>query len=1222
MSELQRLNTVNIPLAGTKLIEASAGTGKTYAITGLYIRLLLEKELDVDTVLVLTFTEAATKELRERVRSRLQDALAVYEEKSISDEFLHELYAKHCREGRSIQQCRQRLSLALHSIDLAAIYTIHGFCARVLQDSAFESGLLFDLELSENDSELLGQIIDDYWRIQVGSWSDLFLQYLFARKINADTLFSKLSGVVKIARAAGIHRIDFPPRLSPDQFSFSMDGLVSLWQESEDEIIELLASKALSKAKTKGWYHPDSVAEWQKEIDDYFHDGENNLLPVQALEKFSSGSLVKGTQPSKIGQTPEHEFFRKTESLISQLSQSFNGLCFEIIEYCLAQLPERKNAAAVLSFDDLLLLVRDGLRNKESGPRLAEKIRQQYQALLIDEFQDTDAVQYEIFQSIYGAGKNAMFLIGDPKQAIYRFRGADIYAYLKAIKSAGSEVYGMDTNWRSEPELVHGFNLLFGFTGRVEPFYIPDIFYHHVQAAARQGPILSVEGEDARPISFLSFPEQGKKGNAKKFIAQDLARQIRKLITTGRQGKAYFVTPSSGDGEQEERQALKAGHMAVLVRSHKDAELVRSALVEQGVRSVLHTRQEVFATNEARELQIILTGVIRSTEVRCVKTALATSLLGWRAEELLRLDEDEGLGEKTTERFADYLKLWEDKGFAVMAFRLLRRDGIISRIAGCRNGERRLTNLRHIVEILQEASHQERLGPAVLLDWFQRQRHAEEKNEERLLRLESDESLVKIVTIHKSKGLEYPLVFCPFLWDAPYQVKKDKGWVAWHDGDGNERVDMGTEAMADRHGLQVRENMAEEFRLLYVALTRARNRCCIYWGNVRSRKSSVTAKSALAYLLKSFCPPEKFALEQNDSMPSGLDDSLFAPLYEMAACAPKSVSVSGSELLVEVQEIDAVPPPELRPVSTDFRTLEPSWDVLSFSALLRSEKEAKEEQAHEDFFPPQERGRFSGPGIENPEKNMFNFPKGAQPGSCLHDIFERLDFTSSYDEQTSKRVKDTLDMYGINNEWSAPLLDGIEIILKTALDSEKEGLCLNQIGMEQRINELEFYYSIPRYFHKQFHSIFRGNSEKASQEQRGGQKEEIAPLCYMKGFIDLVFEWQGQYYIVDYKSNYLGDQYEDYHQARLNEEMIKSSYDMQYHIYLVALHRYLQQRVPDYDYDSHMGGVYYLFIRGMSPEKGPGFGVFKDLPGREVIEGMEKMLNWQGAIGNPSEAYE
>jgi exodeoxyribonuclease V beta subunit len=1214
MIKLQTLDTVNIALSGTKLIEASAGTGKTYAITGLYVRLLIEQELDVDRILLLTFTEAATKELRERVRSRLLDALAVYELQPRKDKFLNDLYAKHCSEGRSVERCRQRVSLALHSIDLAAIHTIHGFCARVLQESAFESGLLFDLEICENDSDLLGLIIDDYWRREVASWQEIFLQYLYGKNINADSIFGKLQGVVQVARKEGINKIDFPPRITPSLFYFPIKQLASLWKQSQEEIIDLLASPALSKAQKEG-YHPDNVAEWQKELENYFTTDGENLLPVRALEKLSAGSLIKGTKPSQRGLTPEHDFFTQAEHLTAQLTQAVNGLLYELIEYCLEELPERKNAAGIVSYDDLLLLVRGALRNEDSGSRLAEKIRRQFHALLIDEFQDTDAVQYEIFQTVYGNRTNAMFLIGDPKQAIYRFRGADIYAYLKAVRSAGTEVYGMDTNWRSESGLVHAYNLLFGHTGITEPFQVPEIQYHPVKPAEIQRAAMSVEGHDTSPVSFILFPEQEDKSTAKMVVCRDLAEQINKLLVLGRQGKAYFVVHPPGEAKQAERQMLTAGHMAVLVRSHKDGELVRAALRVQGIRSVMHSRQEVFATTEARELQMVFAGVLRPTDVTCVKSALGTSLLGWQAHDFVDPDAEEAL-EKTVERFLSCLKLWEERGFAVMAFHLLRQEGVVTRLAGCRNGERRITNVRHIIEILQEESHRERLGPAALFDWFRRQRHAEEKNEERLLRLESDEDLVKIVTIHKSKGLEYPVVFCPFLWDAPYQVKKDKGWVVWHDEDGCERVDMGTDALEEKHLVQVRENMAEEFRLLYVTLTRARNRCFIYWGSVLSRKSSITEKSALGCLLKSFSPSDKFVALPKDSMLKEFPDHLFTPLYLMAACGPESVSVSVSEQYVEDRKVEIESSLELAPLAAQFRTLEPGWAVLSFSALLRAEQEASEALAFDDGAVNHERRSYLDAPSADAKKTMFDFPKGALAGSCLHDIFENLDFTAYSDEQTVNGVKDTLESYGISREWSAPLMAGVDGILRTPLDAGKEGLQMNRIGMEQRLNELEFYFSIPQFFSKELQSIFHGRVDSALLKEKGMFEDGHSSVWYMKGFIDLIFEWQGKYYIIDYKSNHLGNRFEDYQQKNLQDEMIKAGYDMQYHIYLVALNRYLRKRVPGYDYDLHIGGVYYLFIRGMSPEKGPEFGVFKDRPGRQVIDRMEEILVCAGPDGN------
>jgi len=1216
------LDPINIALNGTKLIEASAGTGKTYAITGLYIRLVVEKELDVDKILVVTFTEAATRELRDRIRGRLLDALAAYENGSSDDEFLVGLVQKHTSEGRDLDKCRKRLALALHSIDLAAIYTIHGFCMRVLQDCAFESGVLFDFDFSEDDSELLGQIIDDYWRKNADLWHDAFGCYLYSKKVNADTLFSFLQKPVSICRATGIQVVELPPTISPEDVDPDLDLLKSVWLQEKEIIATLLQSPALSKAKSS--YSAANIAKWLKSIDEYF-DTHGMALPFDAFDRMSSSSLLKGTKPSKAGETPEHQFFQLADDLIGQCEKAYSGLILELIKYCLSELPVRKNVSGLLSFDDLLIGVRDAVAHPETGKGLAAKISNQYQAVLIDEFQDTDAVQYEIFARVYEKGPSVLFLIGDPKQAIYRFRGADIFAYLRAVKAVGQEIYGLDTNWRSQANMIKAFNLLFGNHPIARPFFIPEIHYQDVKAPNRPETVFVVDGNQPASMSFLLFPEQSKRAEAKKVVALDLAGRISGLIKLGEKGRAGYLSDCAGNqdrdgalaGGAETIEAIKAGDIAVLVRSHTDGELIRDALYFQGVRAVIHSRQDVFLTPEARELEIVLAAILTPTDGNRLRAALTTSLLGWSSDKLVELEEDERAWEDVLERFHEYQRLWSVKSFSVMAVTLFRNEGVSVRVAEFIEGERRLTNLRHITEILQDKAHGERLGPLALFDLLKKYRHDNEGGEERQLRLDSDESLVKIVTIHKSKGLEYPVVFCPFLWDSSFLRNTKDGWVSWHDDGGNERLDLGTSQLDSKRIVHEKETLAEELRLLYVAVTRARNRCYIYWGKALSGRRYATASSGLNYLLH---PPESYkdspvkALES--CFKSLKDDEVFAPLYKMAAISPEAVKVSKIDMTgwgIKARQEDTL---RLASVPLFDRILEAKWAVRSFSGLQRHDSNAIEEPDHDALVV--EISNDSSLGGLSEEKNtpvadptMFDFPRGAQAGNCLHNIFEKVDFVSADQEEMLQIVESALNDFGISDEWTGVVLRGLDSILATPLDSIYNGLSLKALSMEQRLMELEFYYSLPMFSDKELNAIFRSHIglPDATSGNLSKKQDEIG---FMKGFIDLIFEWQGKYFILDYKSNHLGDKIEDYNQTRLREEMGKSGYDLQYHIYLVALHRYLRNRLPYYDYDTHIGGVYYLFLRGMSPEKGSDYGVFADLPSRQVVEGIDRMLQVAG----------
>ncbi len=484
------LDLLGCSLTGSHLIEASAGTGKTWTITGLYLRLLLESQLTPEQILVVTFTEDATQELKDRIRRRITSALRYFEllsedpekAQTLADPLLQSLSEKFSTADQR-KLAKLRLDHAIRLLDQAAISTIHGFCNRLLQDFAFESGVLFEANLEESDRALLGQIIDDYWRSHNQQWHPLFVGYLFnhSPRVTADQLQKSVGGLLSRAVHHGldaiIHRPDLP---APETLKIDTQQLAASWAKQRDSVLEMLqfatGKKFLSASKDN--YKADNVERWIIGLDHWLleHAGESQFADLAALEAFGQARLVKARSKSadKNDWWPDNPFSLLADQLIEQLDAGLSGLRWHLLQHAMQQLPQLKTQKHLMTFDDLLLQVRDGLRRNIAGDWLAQAVKQQYPAALIDEFQDTDPVQFEIFSRIYlddvaipklagerisaqaveqsgadiNAGlyaenqpaseenKNCLFLIGDPKQAIYSFRNADIFAYLQAVHSA------------------------------------------------------------------------------------------------------------------------------------------------------------------------------------------------------------------------------------------------------------------------------------------------------------------------------------------------------------------------------------------------------------------------------------------------------------------------------------------------------------------------------------------------------------------------------------------------------------------------------------------------------------------------------------------------------------------------------------------------------------------------------------------------------------------
>jgi exodeoxyribonuclease V beta subunit len=819
---LQELKLLESPLSGTNLIEAGAGTGKTYTITCLFLRLILEKRFPVKDILVVTYTVAATEELRDRIRRKIREALDAYSRGNSDDPFVKGLVQKTGDAKDAISLLRA----ALHDFDEASIFTIHGFCQRTLHESAFESGSLFDTELEpEQTAGILEEIARDFWRRHFYTAPAEFVSYARSKKFGPDFFLDLINkgrahlDVTIIPEVSGATEIDVTP------FRAVYEKLQAAWLTGRKEV----------EAQLK---HPGLYADYTKhlpaylEMMDAYVDGALPPVPLPAkFEKFTAAELGKKT---KRGNTPpRHPFYDFCEELQgaetvlkATMDHHLLYLKGEIFRCVQRELPARKQRRNIQFFDDLLTRLRRSL-NESGGTALAEALRRRYKAALIDEFQDTDPVQYAIFRTVFGKDESILFLIGDPKQAIYSFRGADLFAYMKAAGQVNSR-YTLTSNWRSEPGLIQAVNTI--FANGTNPFLYRDIpFEPAVPGKGEDHAILTID-DAAEPPFHLWFVDAEetdtngfiKKGVVNNRIAEAVAGEIARLIHLGRSGKARI-----GDN------ALREADIAVLTRSNREAQLMQKALSRLRIPSVLYSTGNLFDTDEAAEMNRVLEGIINPGREGLIRGALATDMMGMSGEAVERLQHDEAGWETVLNRFHEYYDMWNRFGFIRMFRSFLLREKVRSRLLSLPSGERRLTNVLHLSELLHQTATEEKLGMAGLLKWLACQRDPESPRlEEHQLRLESDANAVKIVTIHKSKGLEYPVVFCPFNWGGS-RIKTNEVF-AFHDehDDAKLKLVIDPEGSADR-ALAEKEALAENLRLLYVSLTRAKNRCYLVWGKFK-----------------------------------------------------------------------------------------------------------------------------------------------------------------------------------------------------------------------------------------------------------------------------------------------------------------------------------------------------------------------------------------------------
>lgn len=1164
----ESLDPLRLPLIGERLIEASAGTGKTFTIAALYLRLLLglggeaayPRAISVEELLVVTFTEAATEELRGRIRSNIHELRIA----CLRGESDNPLYSALLAEIADKDDAAKTLLLAERQMDEAAVFTIHGFCQRMLSLNAFESGMLFEQQLIEDESRLRYQACADFWRRHC---------YPLTRDIAA-VIHDVWKGPRDLLKSLDRWLQGEAPQLkSPpapnetlaerhQQIIARIDSLKQQWREQVREIEGVLENSGLDRRK----FNRGNQGKWMEKVNAWAQEETLSYQLPDALEKFAQSFLLERTKAG--GEPPVHPLFSAVESLLaSSLTLTDLVLARAMVEIRDAVAREKRRRGE-LGFDDMLSRLDEALRG-DSGETLASAIRQRFPVAMIDEFQDTDPQQYRIFRRIWRRQpETALLLIGDPKQAIYAFRGADIFTYMKARGDVAAH-YTLDTNWRSSPGMVGSVNRLFSLSDN--PFMFHEIPFLPVKAAAKnKGLRFTVDAADVPAMNVWLMPgDTVGSGDYQTFMAQLCATQIRDWLSAGQRGRALLW-------RGETSRPVQASDITVLVRNRLEAAQVREALQTLGIPSVyLSNRDSVFETLEAQELLWLLQAVLAPERENTLRSALATSMFGLTALDIENLNQDEQAWDALVEEFSEYRQIWRQRGVMPMLRALMTARHIAENLLATRGGERRLTDILHISELLQEAASQLESEHALVRWLAQHIAEPDSNAASQQMRLESDKHLVQIVTIHKSKGLEYPLVWLPFI--ARFR-KQDQAF--YHDRETFAAVlDLGQDEASLE--LAEAERLAEDLRLLYVALTRAVWHCSLGVAPLSSRKSgnSDFHLSALGRLLQ--------AGEAMDAA------GLAARLADF--CHGDIALQRPGELDLTPWQAPAATIPRLSARELQ-RRIADDWRVTSYSGL----------QQHgfsggQDLLPRLDVDAAGvGEVVEEPQLTPHQFPRGAAPGTFLHSLFEELDFTQPVPEGW---MAEKLQLSGFDAQWAPVLTDWLGGVLKTRLPGPD--IALNQLASRDKQVEMAFYLPIAQ--------LLTAERLDALIRQYDPLSADTPPLDFrqvrgmLKGFIDLVFRHEGRYYLLDYKSNWLGEDREAYTRPAMEQAMRAHRYDLQYQLYSLALHRYLRHRLADYDYDRHFGGVIYLFLRGMDGQEG-GQGIFTTRPVRPLIDGLDQLF--------------
>ncbi len=1202
---------LTFPLHGSQLIEASAGTGKTFTISALYLRLVLGhggeqgfgRELLPPQILVVTFTDAATKELRERIRTRLAEAARFFRgDLAEADLLLTQLRDDYPADAWPA--CANRLEVAAQWMDEAAVSTIHSWCQRMLREHAFDSGSLFTQTLETDHSELLGQVMRDYWRRFCYGLEGDALHWVRENWGSPDQLLPRVRALFG-RHSAEVQALE-PQEVIREVLRQRGELLRSLkapWAQWSQELLEILRAGIKAKAVNgsmiqERYFKPwcDKLLAWAQ--DDLAHD----LDIGTGFTRLTSDGLAEAWK----SEPPSHPALEVMVTLREQL-KALPTPDAQLLEHAAAWVSQRfeqeKRRRAEMGFDDMLQRLDQALAGP-AGERLAGLIREQFPVALIDEFQDTDPVQYRIFECIYRIEDNlrdtGLFLIGDPKQAIYAFRGADIFTYLGARRATAGRLHSLDTNFRSTQPMVTAVNHVFMTAeqrqdGRAAflfrdsrgdnpvPFVAVKARGHkeYLQVDGQRLPALTLWHEDSdTPLSSTLYRQT---------MAAGCATRIVQLLNGGQQGRAGFI---QADGSLR---GCLPSDIAILVRDGHEAQLVRAELAARGVRSVyLSDKDSVFAAQEARDLLSWLKACAEPDNERLLKAALASHTLAQSLCALARLNEDEMLWEDRVMQFRQYRMIWRIQGVLPMLRHLLHDFRLPGLLMSRTDGERVLTNLLHLSELLQQAATELDGEQALIRHLAEHLAASGQAGEDQILRLESDEQLVKVVTIHKSKGLEYELVFLPFICTAkPVDGKRLP--LGWHDEQGVAHLTLSPTdeqiAMADD------ERLAEDLRLFYVALTRARHACWLGVADLRrgTGKESLLHRSAFGYLLGGGQP-----LADSTALAGWLDD-LGKGCDAISSLPPPEAD---DQVYVPARQTAEL----LAPREPKRRAAE-NWWIASYSALRIGEEAleldadvAQAQQLLDDERPDPHAARE----VMATAGDIHRFPRGPNPGTFLHGLlewagqqgFERVAAAPGELRQMVAQRCNRRDWKG----WINTLGDWLEHVLRTPMPVGNDGgpVILGTLGQYQI--EMEFWFASHRVDVLQLDRLVARHTHQGAPRPAA----QAALLNGMfKGFIDLVFEHDGRYYVADYKSNWLGPDDLAYSEAAMEAAILEHRYDLQYVLYLLALHRQLRARLPAYDYDRHVGGALYLFLRGAHS---PSQGAYFVKPPRALIEELDALF--------------
>jgi exodeoxyribonuclease V beta subunit len=1168
-----------IPGTGPNLVEASAGTGKTTWMVRTAVRLLLQDDglppvARPERLLGVTFMRAATAELKERIRLALQLAKRIRDGAAPEP---HELWMQQMLRAGG-EAMSQRLDATLASIDRLAVTTIHGFCKGALEEFALECGVPVGLRFIEQDQEYREQAVADEWRALTWEPGPVS-HFVMTERMSGDTKKATRWSPDDLARAAKVVRqgigAERPQRIDREAaleaVHASLRPILTHWDET----------RLRSFRDSITWNKGGITVEQMDKLCTAMHVLSSGQTPVIAdIARWSTSSVTAVShKTAKINKQliPGEKFLTACEAVRAAYDAASASIWQDVVLSVAERMEQAMERDRVAGFDEMIAFLQRALTHATTGPRLREVLSQRYDAVLVDEFQDTDWAQWSIFSTTFGL--NPLVLVGDPKQSIFGFRGADITAYRDAQGSAlalgEGRVLSLDTNYRTDQALVQATEIL--FTQTQTPFDVDKrVLDFERVTAARAEPTLIDNAR--RPMVLVDLqPDNAPEQEAKitRFIAAEVARLLRDPSVQ------YF------DSATKAWRRLKTSDIAILVSANRQAVPLLNALHAHRVPAVSGATGDITDSAMWQDVLLIISAIENPASPSVVRRALSTSIGGYTAREIAALGTDERTWRQLVDRFAEAGRDWASYGVLPALTRLSNEWDARNKLAAYRDGERRLTDFRHILSLLQEGEREGHRNPTMLLSWAHAFAAESDRDAEyRQQHLESDAEAVTVNTVHVAKGREWPVVFCGYLWKGR-QDKETSPRIARF-ADGSRKILFGEKHPDELDG---DSELSESLRLAYVALTRARSRTYVVWATGRGE-----GKGAIHHLL------------------NGVGGGGATPAQALAGAHPEIISRLSEEDLAGISEfpesdgnsgVSALASRSVGLAADQTR----SWSVSSYSRFTQGLKLSA------NFSEAGPVDETEGQLDDSERANQL--PGGAHTGNALHELFERFDFTTLGDTAALDQIiRDVLSRYalprpGADVEQRAAAIDLVRRMTVATLSTPIPGaaLPLAAVGMDRTLREWRFNLSMAHVSPTRIATVFKEHGETWLAESYAEELMRVSRADidgFLTGVVDLVTEIDGRWWIVDWKSNTLGAVAASYDVDTVRRVMVNEHYVLQYHIYVVALHRFLRSRLGDrYDYARDFGGVGYAFLRGLAMGA-PAW--FTDRPSPALVDALDACI--------------